>query len=192
MFTIEKIFYTTNPKKMRKINENLLRRAMNEGDKKINLNPDKNEVYTATPDDLKNILNFFTGASTTRIIYLNDNKDRIDTSKTYEVMKDENWNEFILIYFINQTKPVKCIKYKKGITWFAYDIKEDGTIYIWFYKNGNIQHIKLCKINIKEGGRGKKKRIPEPFDENPISYEESTKQDRENQMFYDDDKDSDY
>jgi hypothetical protein len=90
MFTIEKIFYTTNPKKMRKINENLLRRAMNEGDKKINLNPDKNEVYTATPDDLKNILNFFTGASTTRIIYLNDNKDRIDTSKTYEVMKDEN------------------------------------------------------------------------------------------------------
>jgi len=167
------------------INENLLRRAMDEEDKKINLNPDKNGIYTATSDDLKSILNFFTGEPTTRIIYLEDNKDNIDTSKTYEVMKDEDWNEFILLYFINQTRPVKCTRYKKRITWFAYDTKEDGTTYIWFYKDGDIQHIKLCKINIKEGGKEKKKKIIEPFDENPISYEKSTKRDKENPIFYD-------
>ena len=180
------------------INENLLRRAMDNDNKKIiitDTDSDK-KVHTATKGDLITILDFFEN-QTTRIIY-NEDKDKIDTSKTYEVRKDKDWNEFILIYFINQTRPVKCMKYKKGTehkkgtTWFAYDIRKDGTVNIWFYKDGNIQHIKLCKINIKEGGRGKKKRIPEPFDENPISYKESTKQDRENQMFYDDDKDSDY
>jgi len=128
-----------------------------------------NSVYTVkTPEELELILNHFTSSkTTTRVINIVNSK--IDESKTYNVMKDENWNEFILIYFIHQSIPVKCEKYREWITWFAYYINKDGTVDVWFFKDGIIQTAELgLNIKFKKGKKTK-------YNNKPRIWQESNK-----------------
>ena len=110
----------------------------------------KHVDYTDMERSKKEIKDVFLKTNISRRV-IDFKRDKIDNSRKYQVFRDkEDWKEFILIYFENQSIPVKCKKYEEGVNWFAYKITPNNPIQIWYYKHGEAKDIINCKINIIE------------------------------------------